>query len=107
MKIIVLEVTSLDGRFTRWTGKNVYEWSSSEDFTHFAKTRAENNLLVMGSKTFEQVNMQMGIKSEKERLRVIMTRNPEKYERFVVPGQIEFTSEKPKQLVARLEKRGY
>lgn len=109
MKIILVNVSSLDGRFTKWTGKNIYEWSSREDYEFFIKTRAENNLLVMGSATFDHVRKidKAGLKPEKERLRVILTKTPEKYKKFKVPGQMEFSSDSPKNLVKRLEKLGY
>lgn len=109
MKTILINVASLDGRFTKWKGKNIYEWSSDEDFAFFLKTKSENNLLVMGSSTFDHVRKidKAGLKPEKERLRVIMTKNPAKYKKFEVPGQMEFSSETPKDLVKRLGKQGY
>ncbi|MGH7204420.1 MAG: dihydrofolate reductase family protein [Candidatus Levyibacteriota bacterium] len=109
MKIIALEVISLDGKFTRWTGKNIYEWSSPEDYEHFVKVRSQNNLLVMGSETFLKVkdNPQAGLKAEKGRLRVVMTRTPQKFKQFTIPGKIEFTNKPPREVVADLEKRGY
>ena len=33
--------------------------------------------------------------------------NPEKYKQFAVAGQLEFSDEKPKELIRRLEKQGY
>ena len=109
MKIIAITVTSLDGRFTKGSEKNIYQWSSKEDFEHFKEVVNKHNLLVMGSGTFEPVKdiKEVGLKPEKERLRIIMTRNPERYKEFVVPGQMEFTNESPRELVTRLEKQGY
>src|SRR3989344_3357455 len=107
MKVILINVSSLDGRFTKWKGKNIYEWSSSEDFAFFQKTKHENNLIVMGSATFDHVRKidKAGLKPEKGRLRVIMTKNPAEYKNFEVPGQMEFRSDSPKELVKHLEKR--
>src|SRR3989344_888683 len=104
MRIILINVVSLDGRFTKWDGNNIYEWSSPEDFKFFQKTKSENNLLVMGSGTFDQVKdiEKAGLKPEKNRLRIVMTRNPLKYKSFTVPGQLEFTSETPSELAMRL-----
>lgn len=109
MKIILIDVSSLDGKLTKWKGNDVYEWSSREDFMHFQKVKSENNLLVMGSGTFDKVkNLQhAGLKPEKERLRIIMTQKPNQYQQYVVPGQMEFTDEAPLELVTRLEKMGY
>lgn len=109
MKIILIDVSSLDGKLTKWKGTNIYEWSSAEDFAHLKKTMSTHNLVVMGSGTFDHVKdiEKAGLKPEKERLRIILTKNPKKYQQFVVPGQMEFSDEQPKELVERLEKQGY
>ncbi len=103
MKIILLDVMSLDGKLTRWKAGNIYKWSSPEDYEHFSKVRDKNNLLVMGSGTFKAVRPM----PEKERLRIVMTTQPEKYKKFMVAGQLEFWNEKPKELVRRLDKLKY
>ena len=109
MKIILIDVSSLDGKLTKWRGNDIYEWSSREDFVHFQKVKSENNLLVMGSGTFDKVKdiENAGLKPEEGRLRIIMTRKPSQYQQYVVPDQMEFTDEAPVELVTRLENRGY
>jgi len=109
MKIILIDVSSLDGKLTKWKGNDIYEWSSREDFMHFQKVKSENNLIVMGSGTFDKVRdiENAGLKPEKERLRIIMTAKPEKYRKYSVPGQMEFSDEAPVELVNRLEQQGY
>jgi len=109
MKIILIHVSSVDGKLTKWKGKNVYEWSSPEDFSHFKQTMAQHNLVVMGSGTFDDVkgNKKAGLKPEKERLRIILTSKPKYYDKYIVPGQMEFSDETPEQLVNRLEKLGF
>lgn len=108
INITAITVASLDGRFTRGNEKNVYHWSSPEDFTHFSTIRAQHNLIIMGSGTFEYAikYQESGLKPEPERLRIVMTRDPQKYKQYAVPGQIEFTNESPKELITNLEKRG-
>lgn len=109
MKVTLINVSSIDGKLTKWTRSKIYEWSSPEDFAHFQKVRAEHNLIVMGSTTFDLVkdNEEAGLKAEKERLRIILTSKPEEYKHYVVPGQMEFSDETPKQLINRLGKLGY
>ncbi len=109
MKIILINVSSLDGKLTKGHGNNIYEWSSDEDFAHFQKIKSENNLLVMGSATFDAVkdNETAGLKPEEGRLRIILTSNPKKYKNYVVPGQLEFSNEAPVTLIKRLEEQGY
>lgn len=109
MKVVLIDVSSLDGKLTKWTGDNIYEWSSDEDFKNFQKVKKANNLLVMGSGTFEKVKdvEKAGLKAEKNRLRVILTQHPTKYKKFAVPGQLEFSNETPQALVKRLGENGY
>lgn len=109
MKVTLIHVSSLDGKLTKWTGKNIYEWSSPEDFAYFKQTMSKHNLIIMGSGTFDDVkdNPAAGLKPEKERLRVILTKRPDSYKKYVVPGQLEFSDEQPKALLTRLEKLGY
>lgn len=109
MKIILIKAASLDGRFTKGNSRDIYSWTSAEDLSNFIKVKQENNLLVMGSGTFVSVKdiEQAGLKPEKGRLRIVMTENPGKYTKYAVAGQLEFTDESPRQLVARLEKQGY
>lgn len=109
MKVTLIHVSSLDGKLTKWTGKNIYEWSSPEDFKNFQQIRSQHNLIVMGSGTFDDVkdNETAGLKPEKERLRIVLTSKPARYQKFSVPGQLEFSDEKPKELIARLEKQGF
>lgn len=109
MKIILIDVSSLDGKLTQGTDTNIYEWSSKEDFAHFQKVKSENNLLVMGSGTFDQVKeiKDAGLKAEKERLRIVLTSKPEAYEQYKVDEQLEFSGESPRELIKRLEAKGY
>jgi len=103
MKILLIDVMSLDGKITKWYDAPAHTWASKEDSDYFFSTLRKNNLIVIGSNIFEQVKPT----PEKGRLRVVMTRSPEKFKEHVVKGQLEFTSEKPQELVSRLEKAGY
>ena len=42
------------------------------------------------------------IKLEKGKLRIVLTRNPEKYLKETIKGQLEFTNESPEKLIERL-----
>jgi dihydrofolate reductase len=109
MKIILITVSSIDGKLTKGKGKNIYEWSSPEDFLHFKRTMKQHNLVVMGSGTFDDVkdNKKAGLKPEQERLRIILTSKPKRYAKYLVPGQMEFSDETPRQLIKRLEEQGF
>lgn len=104
MKVILAIVTSLDGKSTKGY-KLPKLWASREDQLHFQSLIAKNNLIVMGKNTFAV--SKDDIKLAKDKLRIIMVRNPAEFNDLVVPGQLEFSSESPKQLVKRLANLSY
>lgn len=95
-------VSSVDGKSTK-NNKSLQEWTSKEDREYFLKTSRSNNLIVMGSKTFSHAT----IKPYPNRLKIVLTRNPKKYTKSSVPGQLEFINDSPQDLVKKLEKKGY
>lgn len=105
MKIILVMVTSLDGRSTRGTETDNHTWTSREDQAHFMKVLGEARLVIMGSATYTPARDQMQHTDKK--LRVVITRTPEEYESQKIDGQLEFTNEKPTELLKRLESQGY
>lgn len=105
MKVILVSVSSLDGKITKGDDPNIYSWTSKEDKKLFFLLIKKHNLVVMGSKTYEAARDI--IKLQKNKLRVVLTRNPEKYASSLVAGSLEFSSESPLKLVSRLEKAGY
>jgi dihydrofolate reductase len=109
MKIILINASSIDGKITKGIKNDMYEWSSPEDFANFKKVRSQNNLIVMGSGTFDSIkdNERVELKPEKERLRIILTKKPKNYSKDYIPREMEFSDESPKELIKRLEKAGY
>ncbi|PIY80226.1 MAG: deaminase [Candidatus Pacebacteria bacterium CG_4_10_14_0_8_um_filter_42_14] len=105
MKITLAMVMSADGRTTKGDDPNIYSWTSPEDQEHFFSRIAENNLIIMGRKTYESAAEK--IRFAPERLRVVMTKNPGLYAEFTVKGQLEFSNENPAELISRLEEKGF
>lgn len=103
MKKILVFVSTLDGKVTKWDDPFVRKWSSKADQDYFSKLWEESELIVMGSNTYNA----SPIKSSPSHLMVIMTRESSKYAAKTEAGQIEFTNETPAQLVARFGKQGY
>ncbi len=103
MKTIVIFVTTLDGKITKWGDPHVFRWSSAEDQKYFKKMWAESRLTIMGSATFDfdPVN------PAPNTLLVILTKNLAKYADKVIPGQIEFSDETPAQIHDRFHSAGY
>lgn len=105
MKVIMVMVMSVDGKITRGDDPNIHTWTSQEDQKHFFSLLEKSELVVMGSKTFEVARKKINL--ELKTFRIVLTGNPARYKIYQVLGKLEFTSEKPKQLVKRLEKKGY
>lgn len=105
MKVIMVAASSLNGKVTKENDTNIYSWTSKEDSQMFFSLIEKNNLIVMGSKTYEAARKI--IKHEKNKLRVILTREPKRYLREGIKGILEFTNETPLKLVKRLEGKGY
>lgn len=103
MKVILCVVMSLDGKITRWEDAPAHTWTSEEEGNYFNKIIARHSLLIFGGNTFIQQKSQPQV----GKLRIVITRTPEKYTEYTVEGQLEFTSESPEILLIRLEKRGY
>lgn len=103
MKTILVFVTSLDGKATKWGDPHVFKWSSKEDQQYFKQIWKENNLFIMGSKTFAFDPL----KPNPGYLLLVMTREPEKFKQYEVAGQIEFSDRSPVELHERFTKEGY
>lgn len=98
-------VCSLNGKITKGEEANIYSWTSFEDQKLFFSQIKKHNLIVMGSKTFEAIKEQ--IRLENNKLRVVLTRNVQKFLGHTKPGHLEFSSESPKELVKRLSEKGF
>lgn len=105
MKVTMVMLATVDGKTTKADKPNIYEWTSREDQDYFFSLIDKHNLIVMGSSTYEAVRSR--IKLQKKKLRIVMTRNPEKYVAKTIKGQLEFSNEMPKQLINRMILLGY
>ncbi len=103
MRIILVFVSTLDGKVTKWGNPMVRSWSSKSDQEYFSRIWNDSFLIVMGSNSFKADPLKP---SPKHRL-VVMTHSPSDYEEFEVPGQLEFTDESPSLLCSRFEREGY
>lgn len=103
MHISSADAVSANGKISRGLNESSHTWTSAEDWAQFQKLRDSFDLIIMGRNTYDAVQP----KPEAARLRIILTHHPEKYTAQAIPGQLEFTSEPPGNLVKLLEKRGY
>jgi dihydrofolate reductase len=103
MRIILVFVSTLDGKITRWGDPKVSSWTSTEDKKYFRKTWNEAPLIVMGINTFGAEKLG----SLKDHLIVVMTRHASAYKDKEVAGRLEFSDESPARLAARFEKANF
>jgi dihydrofolate reductase len=93
-------VVSIDGRTTRGQKPNTFDWASAEDQAHFARLKNEFPVIVMGSGTYLAVKDYLQLSPTT--LRIVMTQHVEEFAAKRVPGQLEFSSETPRDLLHRL-----
>ncbi len=105
MEITLVYVSSLNGKITKGSDSHVPKWSSVEDQKHFASLLKEFEVIITGRKTYE-ASLKAGSKKE-GKLRVVLTREPEKYKSKSIPGVLEFTKDSPTKIVNRLKSSGY
>ena len=105
MKVILTYAATLNGKITKGDDARIFSWTSKEDQENFKKIRDGFNLVIRSSKTYEA--SKESDKPRKERLIVVLTRDPSKYESDKILGQLEFTNEPPAELIKHLEGQGY
>lgn len=105
MHVTLLMVQSVNGKITRGIEPDVTAWTSLEDKALFAKEKANHTLVVMSAGSY-RVNKDK-FKLSSDILRVVITRDPKKYESDVIANQLEFTNNAPRALMQNLESRGY
>lgn len=103
MKILLVYVSTLDGKVTKWGDPHVKSWSSQKDQEYFKKIWADARLIVMGSNTF----MAEPFRPILNHLLVVMTGHPAKYKSQEILGKLEFTDKSPASLVKRFEDEGH
>ena len=104
MKITLAMVLSVDGKSTKWDLPD-QSWASEEDKTHLIKLISENDLILMGGKTYETAKKH--IKPKAGKLRIVITHNPERFSGDQMENQLEFTNRPIPELIQTLESRGF
>lgn len=102
MKTILIFVSTLDGKVTKWSEPKVSSWSSHQDQDYYKRIWNESRLIVMGSNTFNADTFNPSVNHQL----IIMTAHPDKYKSLQIPGQLEFTNESPIELTARFLSKG-
>lgn len=103
MKIIAVAAISLDGFITRGKEPGT-AFTSQADKDWFMKMMPEFPVKIMGRKTFEASKdyiLEQARASDRYH-RLVLTRSPEDFEAFHIPGRLEFTNRSAKEVVASL-----
>ena len=100
MKTILIFVSTLDGKITRWGDPMIRSWSSKSDQEHFDAIWKDTHVIIMGRGSYTPDP----VKPVSKHLFVILTRQPDRYKDREVPGQIEFTNDSPFLLMERFKK---
>ena len=102
MKTILIFVSTLDGKITRWGDPMIRSWSSDTDQAYFDEIWSNYRVIIMGSGTY----LPSPVKPDSKHLFIILTRHPEFYKNVEVREQLEFTSDPPLVLLERVRKTG-
>jgi len=105
MNVTLIMVSSINGKITNGTDPDITRWTSKEDAQLFLNLKEKQTLIIMGRTTYEAVKNKL-VLSQKI-LRIVLTKNPNKYQTESAPRQLEFTNESPRELIKRLSLQGY
>jgi dihydrofolate reductase len=105
MKTIVIAAASLDGYITKHAHEGT-SFTSKEDQVYFREVLKTFDCSLFGARTFEISKSGILKTLSSERLRVVWTRNPEKFAEYQQEGSLEFYAGSLKELFATLESRG-
>ena len=100
MKTILIFVSTLDGKITKWGDSHIKSWSSHQDQDYYKKIWDESSVIVIGSNTFNGESLP----SSNHQL-IVMTAHPDKYKNLKFSEQIQFTNESPVELTNRFKSK--
>lgn len=105
MKLALSFVVSLNGKITKGLDKDVEKWTSAEDQVHLESLRKDMDVLIRSEVTYEIAKEK--IEQAKDKLHIIITRNPEKFKDEQKEGFLEFVSGDLTKIKEDLASRGY
>jgi len=106
MRLTLIAAQSLDGFITRHDTPGS-DFASEADRTFFREALRGFDCCVMGAGSYREARATIQKNLMPERLRIVLTRQPEAFAGDSVPGKLEFVTTSPKQLVADLRQRNF
>jgi dihydrofolate reductase len=105
MNVTMAAVCSINSKITKGEKLSMPSWASKEDAAHFGQLIADHALIVMGRKTYETIAGKVPF--QKDKLRLVVTSNPDKFSEETQETILEFTNLPPNELVDSLALRGF
>lgn len=99
MKLILLMAITADGKIAK-DARQLADWTSKADKKIFVEETKKAGVIIMGLTTFQTIGRPLP-----GRLNVVLTRQPDKEKD--IKGLLEFTALSPRELLAKLAKRGF
>ena len=99
MKITLLAAVTLDGKIAR-NEHHLSDWTSKEDKRLFVSKTRQAGVLILGNNTYKTLSAPLP-----GRLHIVLTTDTR--DKVNIPGQVEYTSAPPEEIVASLKARGY
>jgi dihydrofolate reductase len=105
MRIVLIAAQSLDGFITKHAEPGT-AFTSPEDKAYFRAVLAAFDAGIFGGETYRVSRDFIRDRLPGLRIRMVMTRSPERYAAETIPGALEFTRAAPAALAAILQSRG-
>lgn len=106
MHIVLIAAQSLDGFITKHSQPGT-AFTSQEDKIHFREIIAEFDAGVLGGETYRINREAIRARPPGSKLRVVMTRSPDRHATEAVPERLEFTAAAPATIADGLRSRGF
>ena len=85
MKTILIFVSTLDGKITRWRDPMIRSWSSESDQAYFDDIWNSYPVIIMGSGTY----LPAPVKPDSKHLFIVLTKHPENFKNIEVPDKLD------------------
>ena len=105
MRLTLIAAQSLDGFITRHDTPGS-DFASDADRAFFREALRSFDCCVMGANSYREARATIQKNLMPDRLRVVLTHNPESFANESVPNRVEFTRASAPAIVADLDRRG-